>query len=71
MQVDSTRAKGRRRKRSKKAVYKQPFFERPEHILFRGNEIVAKLEDPPSHGATAQVPELVRTETGVGSVSIS
>ena len=49
MQVDgSTGAEGKnRRKRSKKkAVYKRPFFERPEQILFRGNEAVVKSDDP-------------------------
>lgn len=55
-QVDGTRAEGRKRKRSKKAVYKPPFFERPEHILFRGNKMVVKTEDPPQGGMAAQVP---------------
>ena len=49
MQVDDAgvERKGKRRKRvKKKVVYKQPFFERPDHILFRGNEMVAKAEGP-------------------------
>lgn len=63
MQVDGTRIKGRKRKRSKKGMYKQPFFERPEHILFRGNKMVVKTEDPAPGGTTAQVSESVRIET--------
>lgn len=35
-------------------AYKQPFFERPEHILFRGNEMIVKTDDAVSGEATAQ-----------------
>jgi hypothetical protein len=56
-QADGTRGEGRKRKRSKKkTVYKPPFFERPEHMLFRGNKMVVRTEDPPQGGMAAQVP---------------
>jgi len=58
MQVDGTRAEGGKRKRPKK-VYKQPFFERPEHILFRGNKMVVKTEDAPQDETAAQASESV------------
>ena len=54
MQVDGTEVGGKKRKRpKKKVVYKQPFFERPEHMLFRGNKLVVKTEGPPSDEITA------------------
>lgn len=58
MQVDGTRAGGRKRKGPRK-VYKQPFFERPEHILFRGNKMVVKTEDAPQDETAAQTSESV------------
>lgn len=72
MPVDGTRSEERKRKRPrKKVVYKQPFFERPEHILFRGNKMVVKAEDPPLPKAAVQVSESVMIETDVASTSIS
>jgi len=62
--VDGTRVEGKRRKRpKKKVVYKQPFFERPEHMLFRGNKMIVKMEDSPPHETTAQVSESTRMDT--------
>jgi len=69
-QVDETRTDGKKRKRRKKVVYKQPFFERPEHILFRGNKMVVKTEDLPLGETTAQVSESVSMEVDVAPVSI-
>ena len=66
MQVDGTGAGGKKRKRPRKVVYKQSFFERPEHMLFRGNQMIVRTEDLPSHGTT----ESVRMETGAGSTWI-
>ena len=64
MQVDVTEVEGKRRKRPKTNVaYKQPFFERPEHILFRGNRMVVQVEDSPSHETIGQVPEPDGIET--------
>ena len=64
MPVDGTGAEGKRRKRTKKKiVHKQPFFERPEHILFRGNKVVVKTEDPPPHETAGQVSGSTRMET--------
>jgi hypothetical protein len=55
MQVDGSGIRGKGGKRpKKKVVYNQPFFERPEHILFRGNEMVIKTNDPISGETTAQ-----------------
>lgn len=66
--VDGTGVEGKRRKRPKKKVmYKQPFFERPEHMLFRGNKMVVKTEDSP-HETTAQVTESTRMETDAASM---
>jgi len=63
MQVDDTETEGQKRKRrKKKAAYKQPFFERPEHILFRGNKMVAKMEDLPLDETAAQVSESISKE---------
>ena len=63
MQVDNVEDEGKRRKRSKKKIlYKQPFFERPEHILFRGNEMIVRRGDPMSNGPAAQGSGLVKME---------
>ena len=71
MRVDETGIEGKRRKRRKrKVVYKQPFFERPEHILFRGNKMVVRTEDLPLDETTAQASESVSMEVDVASVSI-
>ncbi|KAF9650650.1 hypothetical protein BDM02DRAFT_1353133 [Thelephora ganbajun] len=70
MQLDGVGVEGKKCKRPKKAVYKQPFFERPEHILFRGNEMVVKTEDPSPHETTAQASESVRMETDAASIQI-
>jgi len=69
MQVDDTRAKGRKRKGPKKVGYRQPFFERPEHILFRGNKMV-RMEDSPPHETAAQASESVMIGADVTSTSI-
>lgn len=53
MQVDGVEEK-RRKRPKKKSMYKQPFFERPEHILFRGNEMVVRRGDPMSNEPAAQ-----------------
>ena len=69
MPVDGAGVEGKRRRRpKKKVVYKQPFFERPEHVLFRGNKMVVKTEGPPPHETTAQVSELTRMETDAASM---
>jgi len=71
MQTDVADVEGKRRKRPKKNVaYKQPFFERSEHMLFRGNKIVIQAEDSPSHEATGQVSEPARMETDAAITSI-
>jgi len=71
MQVDVTEAEGKKRKQPKtNVVYKQPFFERPEHILFRGNRMVVQVEDSPSHETTGQVPESAEMETDAAIISI-
>ena len=64
MEVDGTVIGGKRHKRSKKkkVVYKQPFFERPEHILFRGNEIFVKEHEAVSSETIAQGTEPVKME---------
>ena len=70
-QVDGTRAEGRKRKGpKKKVVYKQPFFERPEHILFRGNKIMVNTEDLPQHETTAQASGSVMIEIDMTSKSV-
>jgi len=64
MRVDDVGGGVKSGKRSKKrVVYKRPFFERPEHILFRGNEMVVKTDDPTTCEATARGPEPARMET--------
>lgn len=66
MLVDGAGVEGKRRKRPKKKVaYKQPFFERPEHILFRGNKMVIRAEDSPPDKTTMQASESARMETDV------
>jgi len=71
MQVDGTRAEGRKRKGPKrKVVYKQPFFERPEHILFRGNKMVVKTEGLPPHETAAQASESGMIGDDVTSTSV-
>ena len=71
MQVDGTGVEGKKNKRpKKKVVYKQPFFERPEHMLFRGNKLVVKTEDPLLHETTAQASESARMDIDVASISI-
>ena len=60
MEVSGTRNEGRQPE--KKVVYKQPFFERPEHILFRGNKMVVKTDDPLSSETTTREIELVKME---------
>lgn len=71
-QVDGAGTEGKRpkRKRAKKVVYKQPFFERPEHILFCGSKMVVKAEDLPPHKTATSVPEPVRTEADAASIPI-
>ena len=69
MPVDGPRVEGKRRKRPrKKVVYKQPFFERPEHMLFRGNKMVVNTEDSPPHETTVQVSESARMDAGAASM---
>jgi len=69
MPVDGAGVGGKRRKRpKKKVVYKQPFFERPEHMLFRGNKMVVRPKDSPPHETTAQLSESVRMETDAASM---
>ena len=69
MQVDGS-GKRRKRRRHKKGAYKQPFFERPEHILFRGNKVVDKTEDPLAHETTVQASEPARIETDADPIPI-
>lgn len=71
MQVDGAGVEEKKRTRpKKKAVYKQPFFERPEHMLFRGNRLVVKTEDCSSYETTTQASESARVEIDAASVSI-
>lgn len=69
MQVDGS-GRRRKRRRHKKGAYKQPFFERPEHILFRGNKVVNKTEDPLAHETTVQASEPARIETDADPIPI-
>lgn len=55
--MQAERERGKRPK--KEVVYKQPFFERPEHMLFCGNGMVVKTGGPMSGETTAQETELV------------
>jgi len=71
MQVGGT---GKERKGGKlpktKVVHQKPFFERPEHILFRGNEIVVRTDGHMSSGTTVQESEPVRMEIDAASKRI-
>ena len=71
-EVHGVGSEGKRRKRpKKKAVRKQPFFERPEHILFRGNEAVVKRNDPVPIDPAVQVLGQIRMEIDVEPTPIN
>ncbi|KAF9792598.1 Rpr2-domain-containing protein [Thelephora terrestris] len=63
MQVDGVEVEGKSRKRPKRnVVFKRPFFERPEHILFRGNEMVVNTDEDMPRETAPRESEPVRME---------
>ena len=71
MQVDDVGGEGKSGKRPKKrVVHKRPFFERPEHILFCGNEMVVKTDGPTTSETNHRGPGPARMETDAVPIPI-